>query len=73
MNPWYLNSTTIRASLVTLIPVIGLILKALGIEVVPAEMDKIVDGVASIIGLVGTIYVIVGRFRAQQKIEQGQK
>lgn len=72
MNPWYLNSTTIRASLVTLVPVLNLVLKAFGIDVVPAELDKLVDGIVSLIGLIGTIYVIVGRIRAQKKIDSGK-
>lgn len=65
---WWLNSTTIRGALVTILPVIVLALKAFGVDIATEEQDQFIDAIASVIGLIGTIYAIIGRFEAKKEI-----
>jgi hypothetical protein len=71
-TPWYLNSNTIRGAIVTLVPVLALIAKAFGADVGSDEQSKIVDGGVALVGLAGTVYVLISRIRAQKNIEQGK-
>lgn len=70
---FWLDSTTIRGALVTVLPAIALILKAFDIDIGEGEREHIVDGIAAIAGLVGTVYAIVGRFRASKTISVSKK
>lgn len=65
---FWLDSTTIRGALVTILPAFILILKAFHVEIGDGERNVIVDGVVAVAGLVGTGYAIVGRFRASGRL-----
>lgn len=66
---WWLDSTTVRGGLMTLIPTLSYILKMFGVEIGDSEQQTIVDGITSLIGLVGVIFVLVGRFKAKSNIK----
>lgn len=65
---FWLDSTTVRGALVTVLPAAALILKAFDIDLGEGDRENIIDGIAAITGLVGTVYAIVGRFRASKPI-----
>ena len=65
---FWLDSTTIRGALVTVLPALALILKACGIEIGEGERTALIDGIVAITGLIGTVYAIVGRFRATKQL-----
>lgn len=61
---FWLDSKSVRGALVTTLPVIILLLKALGIEVGDGEQQVLVEGVTAIVGLLGTVMAIYGRVKA---------
>ena len=65
---YWLDSTTIRGALVTVIPAAALILKVFNVQIASGEQQSIIDGITAIAGLVGTVVAIIGRFRATQSI-----
>lgn len=65
---FWLDSTTVRGALVTVLPAIALILKAFDIDLGEGDRENIIDGIAALAGLVGTVYAIVGRFRASKPL-----
>ncbi len=65
---FWLDSTTVRGALVTVLPAIALILKVFDIDLGEGDRENIIDGIAAIAGLVGTVYAIVGRFRASKPL-----
>ena len=67
-SKYWLDSTTIRGALVTVIPVLTLVLKAFGIDFATGEQAHIVDGIVAIAGAIGTALAIYGRFNARQTI-----
>lgn len=67
-NKFWLDSQTVRASLVTVIPMIALILKAFHVEIGNDEQNSIIEGLAAVAGLVGVVHVIVGRFKATKPL-----
>lgn len=65
---FWLDSTTVRGALVTVLPAIALILKVFDIDLGEGDRENIIDGIAAVAGLVGTVYAIVGRFRASKPL-----
>jgi hypothetical protein len=65
---FWLDSTTVRGALVTILPAFILILKAFHVELGDGERNAIVDGIVAVAGLIGTGYAIIGRFRANSRI-----
>lgn len=65
---WWLNSTTVRGILVAVLPTIALVLKAFGIEFQSEQMNSITDGIVAVVGMIGTIYAIVGRVKADKPL-----
>ena len=65
---YWLNSTTVQGALVTLVPAIALVLKLFNVQLGSGEQQSIIDGVTAIVGLIGTIVAIIGRFRATKQI-----
>ena len=65
---FWLDSTTVRGALVTVLPAIALILKAFDIDLGEGDRENIIDGIAALAGLIGTVYAIVGRFRASKPL-----
>lgn len=65
---WWLSSTTVKGALVAVLPTIVLILRGFGVDIAIGEQDQIVDGLVSIVGLFGTIYTIIGRFKATETL-----
>lgn len=65
---FWLDSTTVRGALVTVLPAIALILKAFDVDLGEGDRENIIDGIAALVGLVGTVYAIVGRFRASKPL-----
>ena len=70
---FWLDSTTVRGALVTVLPAIALILKAFDIDIGEGERENLVDGIAALAGLVGTVYAIVGRFRASKPLSASKE
>lgn len=65
---YWLDSTTIRGALVTVIPTVALILKVFKVQIASGEQQSLIDGITAVAGLVGTVVAIIGRFRATQSI-----
>jgi hypothetical protein len=65
---FWLDSTTVRGALVTVLPAIALILKVFDIDLGEGDRENIIDGIAALAGLIGTVYAIVGRFRASKPL-----
>lgn len=65
---FWLDSTTVRGALVTILPALILILKAFHVDLGDGEKNAIVDGIVAVAGLVGTGYAIIGRFRASGRL-----
>lgn len=65
---YWLDSTTIRGALVTVIPALVLIVKVFGVQIGSGEQQSLIDGVTAIVGLIGTIVAIIGRFRATKQL-----
>lgn len=61
---YWLDSTTIRGALVTVIPATALILKVFNVQIASGEQQSIIDGITAVVGLVGTVVAIIGRLRA---------
>lgn len=61
---YWLDSTTVKATLAQIFPVLVLLLKALGIEILPGEADVIMQGIAGLVAMGGVIYAIYGRSQA---------
>jgi hypothetical protein len=70
---FWLDSTTVRGALVTVLPAIALILKAFDIDIGEGEQENLVDGIAAVAGLIGTVYAIVGRFRASRPLSASKE
>lgn len=70
---FWLDSTTVRGALVTVLPAIALILKAFDIDIGEGERENLVDGIAAVAGLIGTVYAIVGRFRASRPLSASKE
>lgn len=69
---WWLDSTTIRGTLVACVPVIIMLLKVFGIDVGEGELGKVVDAVVALVGAAGVVYAIIGRFKTDgSKVEFG--
>jgi hypothetical protein len=56
---FWLDSTTVRGALVTVLPAIALILKAFDIDIGEGERENIVDGIAALAGLIGAALFVV--------------
>lgn len=65
---FWLDSTTVRGALVTVLPAIALILKVFDIDLGEGDRENIIDGIAALAGLIGTVYAVVGRFRASKPL-----
>jgi uncharacterized membrane protein len=65
---YWLDSTTIRGALVTVIPAVVLIVKMFGVQIGNGEQQNLIDGVTAIAGLIGTVVAIIGRFRATKQL-----
>lgn len=61
---FWLDSTTVRASLITILPAALMLLKAFHVEIGEGEANSIVDGLAALVGLVGAVVAIYGRLKA---------
>ncbi len=70
---FWLDSTTVRGALVTVLPAIALVLKAFDIDIGEGERENIVDGIAALAGLIGAVYAIIGRFRASKPISTSKQ
>ena len=70
---FWLDSTTVRGALVTVLPAIALILKVFEIDIGEGERENLVDGIAAVAGLIGTVYAIVGRFRASRPLSASKE
>lgn len=67
-DKWWLDSQTVRGSLIAVLPTIALLLKVAGIEVGDGELNTIVEAVVSLVGLIGVLMAIAGRFKAKEPI-----
>ncbi|MFA6429761.1 MAG: hypothetical protein WCV84_04670 [Patescibacteria group bacterium] len=65
---YWLDSSTVRASLLQMLPVMVLVLKMFGIEIGDGETQSIVEGITAIVSLVGVVYAIVGRAKADKPL-----
>ena len=65
---YWLDSTTIRGALVTVIPAVVLIVKMFGVQIGNGEQQNLIDGVTAIAGLISTVVAIIGRFRATKQL-----
>ena len=69
MPQWISKSLTMRGAVVAALPTVLLILNALGVSVAQNEAEQVVDGILAALGAVGVVAVVIGRVRAQKKIE----
>mgnify|MGYP001579189740 CR=1 FL=1 len=69
MPLWITKSLTMRGAVVAALPTILLILNALGVQIATEEAQQVVDGILAALGAVGVVAVVIGRVRAQKKIE----
>lgn len=65
---YWLDSTTIRGALVTAVPAAALIFKVFNVQIGSSEQQSIIDGITAVVGLVGTVVAIIGRFRATKTL-----
>lgn len=65
---FWLDSTTVRGALVTTLPAAALFLKAFDVNLGEGEQRNILEGIVALVGLIGTAYAIIGRFRASKWI-----
>lgn len=69
--PWYFNSTTIKGALLAVLPTVILVLKALGVEVLEGELEKVIDGLAGLAGMASVVVVILERVKNQHILGAG--
>lgn len=69
----WLDSTTIRAALVTYVPMVVLLLNAFGVEIGDSEQSQIIEGIMAVVGLISLGYVIYGRIRAVASLYFGKR
>lgn len=65
---WWLDSTTIRGALLAIIPTMVFFGKAVGVEIVPEELEQIIDAIIGVIGAISVVMVIIGRFNAKSDL-----
>jgi len=65
---YWLDSRSVRGALVTVLPVIVLVLKSFGFELGDGEQQAIIEGASALVGLVGTVVAIYGRFKANGQL-----
>uniref|UniRef100_A0A6H1ZBX6 Uncharacterized protein n=1 Tax=viral metagenome TaxID=1070528 RepID=A0A6H1ZBX6_9ZZZZ len=70
---YWLDSTTVKATLAQIFPVLVLLLKAFGVEVLPGEADVIMQGIAGLVAMGGAIYAIYGRSQAMGGLHFGKQ
>lgn len=63
-KPFY-QSTTIQGSVLALIPLISMIMRSCGIDIVDTEVSDILY---AIVGIVGIILTVWGRFKAKTSL-----
>lgn len=59
---WWLNSQTVRATLLTAVPTIVTLGALFGVHVQNDQVELFVNGVAALVGLIGLIKLLVDRF-----------
>lgn len=67
-DKWWLDSQTVRGSLLAVLPTITLVLKLAGVDVADGELNTIVETIVSVLGMVGVLMAIAGRFKAKQPL-----
>jgi len=65
---WWLDSRTVRGTLLTVVPTLLAVLKLFGVDVHNDEAQAVVEGIASLCGMLGVVLAISGRLRASGKI-----
>lgn len=70
VNPpkWWLDSSTIRGTLLTIGPILIVLLNLFGVKVSDTEIGVFIDAVVSVIGAYGVFMAIKGRFDASRTI-----
>ena len=59
---WWLNSQTVRATLLTAVPTIVTLGALFGVHVQNDQVELFVNGVAAVVGLVGLVKLLIDRF-----------
>lgn len=65
---WWLDSSTVRASLVAFTAAIVPALRLFGIDIGDGEVKSIVDGICGLITLMSVVWAIIGRFKADKPL-----
>ena len=68
MTKHWLDSNTVRGSLMALVPTVVVIAGLLGLSVSSEELGAIVDAISAVLGAVGVVLAIYGRFTAKEDI-----
>ncbi len=65
---YWLDSTTVRATFVQIMPIIVLIAKAFNVEIGNGEQTALIEGLAALVSLAAVVYAIYGRAKAQYQL-----
>lgn len=68
MTKRWLDSKTVRGTLMSLVPTLLVLFGVFGIGISNEELESIVEGIAALAGLIGSILAIYGRFTAKEDI-----
>ena len=59
---WWLDSQTVRATLLTAVPTIVTLLALVGVHIQNDQVELFVNGIAAVVGLVGLVKLLIDRF-----------
>jgi len=65
---FWLNSTTIRALLLGLLPTAYQLAKVLGLDLPDGLLEQSIDGVSAITSLASIIWAFIGRIKAEKPL-----
>ncbi len=64
MKKFWLNSLTIRATILGMIPTIVTLLGMFHVQIATGEQQAIISGIMGVFGLISAVAAIYGRFKA---------
>lgn len=59
---WWLNSQTVRATLLTAVPTIITLCALFGVQIQNDQVELFINGIAAVVGLVGIAKLVFDRF-----------
>lgn len=69
----WLDSTTIKANLVGIVPAVYAISRVFGLHIQDGLLEEIVNGIAATLTLISLVGVFIGRFKANQPLTLEKK